>query len=312
MKSALTIFLRSATVRSVDARVEGVNSLNFKKNHRTGALVVAGLIGSAMAAFAVTEIPMTGSISMSNVYNNTSPGRYGGEFAMTIDIPNTAVDPQFRTFCLEYGEAIYLNRNYTYAVNGLADGSGLTAAVNGGPLSNGGTVPFGSENFGTGTRDPISVGTAWLYSTFRQGALPGVPNPADADDDSAYITAQDQGYLQEAFWWLEGELSGLSSASPAYGSGNYYVAYVKDILGKDDQTIRLNAEGSDRYGVSVLNLTTVGATTTLLRQDVLWWEPSIPTGGETPVSDQGRTWVLLGAVLPGVIYFSRRLRAVTR
>jgi len=85
----------------------------------------------------------------------------------------------FETFCLEKNE--YVNIPGTYYANLNSE------ALNGGQ---GGPHP-----------DPISVGTAWLYNQFRLGIL------TDYDYNTLGNRAADARALQEAIWWLEGELS---------------------------------------------------------------------------------------------------------
>ena len=162
----------------------------------------------------------------------------GGEF-------NASASPEFgsfATFCLEYDEHISIPGTYDYTINNKAMGGGPGYTPNG---------------------DPISIGTAWLYSQFREGTL--------VEGGNAYDTASDQGNLQKAIWWLEEE-----SNSPTYASGNTnpWVLAAKAALGLDDAGIRSDANGA--YGVVVLNLDTLGASTER-RQDVL----AMPDGGTT-------------------------------
>ena len=159
----------------------------------------------------------------------------GGEFNVTASTGFGA----FKTFCLEYDEHISIPGTYDYTKNSMAMGGGPGYTPNG---------------------DPISIGTAWLYSQFRAGTLSYLGNN--------YDTAGDQGTLQQAIWWLEEE-----STSPGYGS-NLWVAAAKAALSLDDAGIRGNANGA--YGVVVLNLDDTGAASAF-RQDVL----AMPDGGLT-------------------------------
>jgi hypothetical protein len=85
----------------------------------------------------------------------------------------------FQTFCLEHGE--YLSGNTTYNVT-LNDGAvygGVGGAVNG--------------------KDPISIGTGWLYSQFASGTL------ANYD----YTNHSTAGALQNTIWYLENEITDI-------------------------------------------------------------------------------------------------------
>jgi len=159
----------------------------------------------------------------------------GGEFNVT----SSTGFGTFKTFCLEYDEHITIPGTYDYTINSKAMGGGPGYSPNG---------------------DPISIGTAWLYSQFRAGTLQAGAN--------VYDTAGDQGTLQQAIWWLEEETN-----SPGYGA-NAWVNAAKAALSLDDIGIRANANGA--YAVVVLNLDPTGSGTDR-RQDVL----AMPDGGLT-------------------------------
>jgi hypothetical protein len=153
----------------------------------------------------------------------------GGEFSVTSSTGLGA----FKTFCLEYNEHINIPGTYDYTIN--------SKAVGGGP----GYTPNG---------DPLSIGTAWLYSNFRSGVLAS---------SYGYDTAGDQDNLQKAIWWLEEESMGVNNA---------WVGFAKAALGLDDTTIRGDANGA--FGVVALNLSVPGNDRL---QDVL----GLPDGGLT-------------------------------
>lgn len=120
----------------------------------------------------------------------------------------------FQTFCIETSE--YFSPGVTYNVT-VSD-----RAMYGSQPPNG---------------DPLSIGTAWLYSQFAAGTLStynytyGAGRVADAGD------------LQKAIWWLEGESGGVK---------NSFITLAEGALGKNDTTIKYDANGA--YGVVVLNL----------------------------------------------------------
>jgi len=89
--------------------------------------------------------------------------------------------------------------------------------------------------------DPISIGTAWLYKQFQDGTL--------KDYDYTYANIADRkadaALLQNAIWWLEGEVS----------IQNTYTALAIDKFGSEANA---KAPNNGTYGVKVLNLWDVG------------------------------------------------------
>ena len=97
----------------------------------------------------------------------------------------------FQSFCLEFGSPIQ-----------TGPGSGPTPANEYNFVMGTAAVPGGSP----GPSDTISFETAYLYTQFRTGALSEYVYAGDPADRK--LTA---GALQEAIWFLEGEVAGLSS-----------------------------------------------------------------------------------------------------
>jgi hypothetical protein len=133
--------------------------------------------------------------------NNHSPT--GGEFVMT-----PSVGLPFNTFCLEMNQYITVGNTYSYTIGNSTDGG-----VSGGP-------------------DPISIGTAWLYSNFRNGTLNGFTG-----------TEQQQEQLQNSFWYLENETTDSSA------TGNY-ISLTQAAL----PSVNLFSDANGAYGVDVWNL----------------------------------------------------------
>ena len=152
----------------------------------------------------------------------------GGEFIAT-----TSGDGTFKTFCIEHNENIGLGTTYNYSVSGGAIQGGVSG----------------------GNPDPISLGTAYLYSQFRAGTLSGYSSASSTD----------QSNLQDAFWMLEGELT--------YNGSNVYIAAAKAALSKTDAQIV--ADGGGIYGVMAMNVTTTSGG---IAQDQLIL---VPDGGMT-------------------------------
>lgn len=115
-----------------------------------------------------------------------TPGSMGGEYTATI------AGKSFPTFCLESQQYFAYYNTYKYKVN---DG-----AVTGG---GGPTVPDANTGL---AKDPISAGTAYLYSELRKGNLPGIS----------------AGDLQGAIWALEDETGGFITST----IGNILTAHV--------------------------------------------------------------------------------------
>jgi hypothetical protein len=221
------------------------------------ALVVLATAGPAFA----DPIGSTGSFTWSR-----QGGYYagnGGEFtasrlnglsnadyaAAASNIGN--LDPSFQTFCIETNEFVTTNPVY-FEVN--------SAAVNGGA---GGPDP-----------DPISQGTAWLYSQFASGAL------ANYFTGTRSVQA---GLLQQAIWALEGEGTA--------GVGNVYYNLAMAHGGLTDAA-------AGYLGVYVLNNYSDPARTAVA-QDFLYY--SVPDGGAT--------LALLGGALIGLGALRRKFIA---
>lgn len=168
----------------------------------------------------------------------------GGEFTITPDaslawvLPNYADVTQysqttFQSFCIEYNEHVSLPGTYDYKIN--------TAAVDGG--------------VGGGSPDPVSVGTAYLYTEFATGKL--------NYDYTLAGRAASAGELQEAIWFLEDEII-LTAAQQA--ANKYLVA----VAGKFADA---KADNNGAYGVSALNLTSIVDGKVVKNQDQLVYTP---------------------------------------
>jgi hypothetical protein len=194
-----------------------------------------------------------------------SPAPASGEFTFTItSAPAQLTDAlrytsatslaknSFQTFCLELDEPVANAGDFI--VNSFADNGGAN----------------------TDAGDPLSAGTAWLYSQFARGVLanydyvPGAGREASA------------GLLQEAIWGLEDEI-----AAPA--ANPYYILGLAN-GGKADAEVGANS-------VYVLNITRTTPSGTFQRQDFLI---HVPEGGST--------FIVLGLALCGLSVFRSRLQ----
>ena len=141
----------------------------------------------------------------------------GGEFTATTSGLGT-----FQTFCIEYNEEFGPGNTYSYNQN--------SGAVAGGAGAN-------AIDSHTGlAMDNISIGTAYLYSQFRNGEL-------------VISSTTQAGQLQNAIWYLENEITSLNFNGV---DGTAYYNLAKSGTGKNDTTIFNDSLGA--YGVIALNL----------------------------------------------------------
>ncbi len=130
-----------------------------------------------------------------------------GEFVLSS--PNGSFTA-FDTFCIEMNQYINVGSTYSYTIANGSDGG-----VNSPNLT------------------PVSIGTAWLYSQFRNGTLPGFTG-----------TEAQQTDLQNAIWYCQGELSSLGQ--------NQWLTDAENSLGRSQTGLLANGNGA--YGVDVWNL----------------------------------------------------------
>jgi hypothetical protein len=220
--------------------------------------------------------------------DGNSPYNYGsgGEFTLNVkDAPLTnyvsAYSPltknqgghieygytsTFESFCLEKTEGISFGGTYYAMLN--------NSAVNGGG---------GAQN----GKDPISVGTAWLYYNFAKGTLSGSNYSYNYSISAERL--KDANALQQTIWYLEDEISWSAFTA----DHKFYNAAVANITGN------VKADANGAYGVKVLNLyTTYNSKTGVLSglsQDQLIVTP-IPSA-----------LLLLGPALIGLVGFRKRI-----
>lgn len=166
----------------------------------------------------------------------------------------------FESFCVEESEPVNIPAVYDYAIN-------PAGAVGGGVAG--------------GNPDPVSAGTAWLYSQFAAGTLSGYNYTVGA---GRVVSARD---LQECIWFLENEILTVS------GGNTFYAAVLANF------STLAAAQADDTIGiVQAMNLTQ--PRTGDLRQSQLVITRRAP--------DAAATVALLGLALTGIGLVSRKSR----
>lgn len=143
----------------------------------------------------------------------------------------------FQTFCIETSEEFSPGAAYNVSLSDKAK--------------------YGSQG---PNGDPISIGTAYLYSQFAKGILSGYNYAYGGGRTTS------AGALQQAIWWLEDETGGVK---------NSFITAAETALGNlTDAQIKADAYGA--YGVMALNL---GAPGAVQDQLVLVPEPATCVAG---------------------------------
>lgn len=201
---------------------------NSGRNMLRSLAVVAGLL--VAQAVSAQYVSVGGTIRL-----NDGPGAGpGGEFTATVLSGGSG---SFQTFCLERNE--YFSYGETLRVGSITSG-----AMNGGVSG------------GVGGVDPLDYRTAYLYTQFSNGTLSGY------DYGNATLRIADANALQNAIWFLEGEITTIGSGITS-AEANQAQAWVN----------QANAAGWTNLGnVQVLNLYR-GTNFTTRAQDQLYITP---------------------------------------
>ncbi|HRE81897.1 MAG TPA: VPDSG-CTERM sorting domain-containing protein [Opitutaceae bacterium] len=245
-----------------------------KKLSKTLALL------AATAAFASSGWAATITLSLNEGSNGNGLG--GGSYTASgsglstagyaaISHPGSAAAGTFQTFCLEYSEHFTPGTVYNYSIGNAATLGGVSGATNG--------------------ADPISLGTAWLYSQFAAGSLAGYDYGAGRKASNTS--------LQLAIWFLENETSGISGYS-SYGTPGQNV-FLDAAFAKFGSASSARADANGAYGVQVLNLTK-GQTHA---------QSQLYASAPIRVPDTGATVVLFGLTLAGLLGIKRKLARTT-
>ncbi|MBA4416722.1 MAG: hypothetical protein C0392_02255 [Syntrophus sp. (in: bacteria)] len=198
----------------------------------------------------------------------------GGEFTTTPDSglsyilntynANARIGNAFQTFCLETNETASGGGTYGVSLSNASVYGGVGGTVNG--------------------KDPLSIGTAWLYSQFAKGALQDY-NYTDLTQRKVSAEA-----FQNTIWWLEGELTTKPN--------NTFTSQVTAKFGEANAM----KDNNGAYAVQVANLWEQGhvGEAGYQKQDVLVASP-------VPIPP---SVYLLGAGLLGVVFARKRAKKV--
>jgi hypothetical protein len=152
--------------------------------------------------FVLTTIIATPAFAIPTVHLSLKDGYWsggsGGEFTLTPSAelswvlnyydPLARGDNDFQSFCAELGEDIFDQYTYTAYINDK--------------ILTGGAGPSG---------EPLTIGAAWLYHEFQNGGLDGYDyvNTAGGTGSGRATSA---GALQDAIWWLQGDIADPGNA----------------------------------------------------------------------------------------------------
>ncbi|MBL9199102.1 MAG: hypothetical protein JNL39_01295 [Opitutaceae bacterium] len=239
----------------------------FRRLLFVGGLGLSGASGIA-ASLTISATP----------YSNGN-GLGGGEFSVvSATLSNAGYSPlvttgfalgALQTFCLEFGEHFSPGSTYNYTVGNAATlGSG--GAVNG--------------------SDPVSAGTAWLYSQFATGTLAGYDYALGAG------RAASNSALQLAFWFLEDETQLIAGYGAYDPNSNPFLAAA---IGQFGSVASAKANATNSYGTAVLNLT----SNEVHRQSQLFYVGPTNTG---LVPDTGASVWLISISFVALLGLGRR------
>lgn len=181
----------------------------------------------------------------------------------------------FESFCLEEKEAISGSTTYNYTLSQFAKQGGANPAERGRAAND--PTP----------NDPLSLGSAWLYTQFAAGALPGYNYTPGA---GRIASATD---LQKALWALENETDSANVAwDTQVGANPFFNAAVTHFGG----LAAARANNNGLFNAEVMTLTTGTGSRVKNAQDIIVRTP-----------DSGTTLGLLGLGFAGLALARRRM-----
>lgn len=233
------------------------------------------LKGVAFAGIAISSLALTPALMADTVELYYGPYAYyvGGEFtAVTSPNYNGAYSPLALVNATDANNVVHTGFE-TFCVQTDVDFT---------PYNWGNTTPYNFTislaSIGAPDNFALSEGTAFLYSLFATGSLPGY-------DYTGATRATDAGYLQAAIWQLQGGQS--YPGMPSSMAGNPYYTLAATTLGANLDTA---ATLSTDFGVEIMNLTDANGNPA--QNQLIYVGNGVPDGGTTVA--------LLGLSLAGI------------
>lgn len=159
------------------------------------ATAIALLVGTQWAA---AEVVAGTIVKFADGVGNSPGGAFNGS---VVSGASGTWNNSFQSFCLEYNETISFGTNYKVGgvTNHTMNAPGAYGTYN------------GSEPGHTSTQDPISAGTAWLFTQFFTTNLSNTALWGNANQATKNTA------VQQAIWSMEGESFGsMSSLATQY------------------------------------------------------------------------------------------------
>ncbi|MES2950357.1 MAG: PEP-CTERM sorting domain-containing protein [Pseudomonadota bacterium] len=235
------------------------------------AVAAALLVGTQWAAATVVSGTI---VKFTDGVGNGNGGAFVGS---VVSGASGNSNNTFESFCLEYNENINLGST-TYQVGGVTSHTVNRPGAYG--------IYNGNEAGHTSTQDPISAGTAWLFTQFFTSHLSNTAvwgNGNQATKNTA---------VQQAIWSMEGETNFGSMSSLATSYKNMANAAVNSGTWNGIGNVRvLNLYSKDNHGQYTVNA-----------QDQLYMVTSVP-------EPETYAMMLAGLVLVGAITRRRRNKA---
>ena len=198
---------------------------------RMQTMMAVGVVGAMVTAGAALAGPS--QIKFTNVYTWGQTNGGGPFEVQPIGFDqgiegigkNGAGAGRFFTFCVERNEHIGGGRTYDAVVNTVADNGGISG----------------------GHPDPLDSRTAFLYTAFTKGTIADKLADSGLGSTFAYGTGASGEAIQNAIWFIEGELTNVSGAA-------------KDLVTLADNAVQQGGEwfGKGIGNVRILNLTVPG------------------------------------------------------